>query len=813
MNPIDTEILRGILPGSDTAEDYEMLMNTMQVSVSKHILDEHYTTVWSNDFYYKLIRYPKEEYEALFHGRPDLYYPFHHYEEELEKLRSVVMDAINTGKTQYELLTRMPVKGGGHVWVQLHGVITKNMYSGYPIAYAVLVNVDDLVKVQTEQSITYNNMPGFVAKYLIKDHMNMELLDANDRFAAFFGARNGKTSYDDLFRRNLEVNRDVIIPQLERAKRGEHVRFLARMWSQAGEARWLQIDGDCVDWIGGDPVYVLIYIDVTDMTELREMQEKLEKQARQLQDALSGAKRANDAKRSFLSRMSHEIRTPLNAIIGLTTIANAHRGDEARRDDCLNKIGFSSRHLLSLINDVLDMSKIEDGKLSVIREPFHPQQVLESVTNLIYPQAAAQGVEFRLVMQEPAEEIMLGDAMRVSQILINLLSNAVKFTPEGGRVELRVECMEEAGDDLRVRLIVSDTGRGMSPEFLERIYEPFEQESAGGSGPSGTGLGMAIAKNLVNLLNGTISVRSALGKGTVFTVELPFHFVRGEGPVVKCPDMSSLKVLVTDNNPDDCTYAALLLKKFEIHVERAPGGWEAVEEIRRAHEAEDDYDVCLVDWKMPDIDGIETTRRIRNIVGPDALIIILTAYDYGQIETAAREAGVNLFLAKPLFASTLYNVLLSATGAGKKLDTEVNGLPKPPVSIDGRKFLLVEDNVLNREIAVELLQMAGVEVSCAVDGQEAVDWFLSDKGRSCDAILMDIQMPVMNGYQAARAVRSSGCPNAESIPIIAMTADAFREDVAAAKEAGMNDHIAKPIELKRLYQVLEKCLEPHEYHR
>ena len=345
----------------------------------------------------------------------------------------------------------------------------------------------------------------------------------------------------------------------------------------------------------------------------------------------------------------------------------------------------------------------------------------------------------------------------------------------------------------------------MSEAFLERLYTPFEQETgAAVSKFRGTGLGMPITKNLVTLLGGTISVKSRLNEGTTFTVELPFDLAAPREEGAKYPAMDALKVLVGDNEQDACRYMSLLLQQFGISATCVLSGRGAVEEIRRAHEAEEEYDVCLIDWKMPDLDGLETAREIRSIVGAETLIIILTAYDYSEIEQAGREAGVNFFLSKPLFASTLYNTLLDATGRGKQ-PIGVDAAAKD-FDFSGRRVLLAEDNDLNLEIAAELLRLTGAEVVAAEDGKQALEQFAASEAGTFDVILMDIQMPEMDGYASARAIRDSAHPQARSIPIIAMTANAFEEDVTAALDSGMDAHVSKPIDTNVLYKTLQKFL-------
>ena len=543
--------------------------------------------------------------------------------------------------------------------------------------------------------------------------------------------------------------------------------------------------------------YMLSYIlDITKLVlEQQEKEREAERNRQIIKDALTAAEQASRAKSDFLSRMSHEIRTPMNAVIGMTTIAAASLDNRDKLTDCLGKIGLSSRYLLSLINDILDMSRIESGKVSIINEEFDFRSFVEGISSLIYPQAKNKNIVFDLNIEGVVDERYRGDPLRLNQVLINILSNALKFTPEWRSVHLSIRETRRVRDRAYLQFIVRDTGIGMEKGLLERIFEPFEQGGASISHSyGGSGLGLAISSNLISLMNGHISVSSTPGVGSEFVVELPLLTVPDNTPKQDV-SLEDIRVLVVDDDLVTCEHTTLILNRIGVDAEYVTSGKAAVTRVKSALQRHTCYNIALVDWKMPDMDGVETARSIRRIVGPDTLVIIMSAYDWTEIEARAREAGVDFFISKPIFQSVVQDVLLKATRRRQSADT----LPVQKEDFAGRRILLVEDNEINMEIARTLLEFRNASVDGACNGQQAVKMFRSSPQNHYDAVLMDVRMPVMDGIAATQAIRGLDRADAATVPILAMTANAFAEDIERSRKAGMNEHLAKPIEPETLY--------------
>lgn len=533
-----------------------------------------------------------------------------------------------------------------------------------------------------------------------------------------------------------------------------------------------------------------------------------EKQRIFLDAAMENADKANQAKGDFLARMSNEIRTPLNAIIGLVTLAIASIEDSAKVQDCLTKINFSSKHLLMLIDDILDMSQIESNKMKLQNEEFDIYQFINSFVVTIYSQAKAKNLEFKESITGFSEgSEYYGDSLRMGQILLNLVSNAIKFTPEGGSVFLKVEKLVTKKNLDIVRFEVTDTGIGMSEEVQERIFAPFEQaDSSIAAKFGGTGLGMSITKNLVMLMDGKIYVNSKENEGTTFTVDIPLLKKESE---TKIPDFENmgLNALVVDDEEEECRHAVRVLQEIKIQAEWVMHGAQAIERVISHHRGNRDYDICLIDWKMHDIDGIEVTRRIRAEVGYDVPIVMISAYDYMEIEEEARAAGVDGFLPKPLYRTAVYEEI--SRELKEREGRQIQGKAKQKL-LSGKKILLAEDNDINRDIAKELLELQGATVIACEDGKQALQAFQNSGIREYDAILLDIRMPVLDGYETAGRIRALNRKDAVIIPMIAVTAHAFSGDVTAALRAGMNAHVSKPLDIAELCDKLIKEMERAE---
>ena len=564
---------------------------------------------------------------------------------------------------------------------------------------------------------------------------------------------------------------------------------------ETGERRWFHIVAMGSD-VEGRTKHILV---MSDRTADRQVNQALS-------DAVAAAETANRAKSTFLSNMSHDIRTPMNAIIGFTTLAISNIDDKDRVKDYLTKTLASSNHLLSLINDVLDMSRIESGKLHLEEVEVNLSDVLHDLKTIVSGQIYAKQLELYMDAMDVTDEDVYCDKTRLNQILLNLLSNAIKFTPAGGTVSVRVRQLAgKVRGCGQYEFRIKDNGIGMSQEFAQKIFEPFERERTSTvSRIQGTGLGMAITKNIVDMMGGTIKVQTAQGKGSEFIICLPMRTQAEHRPVEKITELEGLKALVVDDDFNTCDSVTKMLVKVGMRAEWTLSGKEAVLRARQSIEMSDVYHAYIIDWRLPDMNGIEVTRQIRSL-HDDTPIIILTAYDWSDIEVEAKAAGVTAFCSKPMFMSDLRETLMSALGQNQT-DAAQELLPQKNADFKGRRILLVEDNELNREIAQEILREYGFRVDTAENGAVAVEKVCTAAPGSYDLVLMDVQMPVMDGYTATRKIRALDDPARAKIPILAMTANAFDEDRCNALESGMNGFLSKPIVIGDLVQELHKIL-------
>lgn len=523
-----------------------------------------------------------------------------------------------------------------------------------------------------------------------------------------------------------------------------------------------------------------------------------------LADALTQAQNSNQARTVFFSSMSHDIRTPMNGIIGMTNVALKNLNNREKVESCLNKITAASGHLLELINEVLDMSRIESGKISLKEEIVHLPSLIANLISFVKPDMDKKRQLFQLKSQILEHDTVISDGLHLQKILLNLLSNAMKYTQAGGTIILQITETTVDIDTIRMNFVVEDNGIGMTPAFLERIFEPFERAEDSRMGQAaGTGLGLSITKGIVDMMEGDISVESQIDRGSRFTVEIPLKLPKEQ--IRELPDLTGYSVLIVDDDQDACESISLILRETGIRADWVMNGIEAVELAWQAHTRKDDYCVVIVDWKMPEMDGVETARRIRERLGSGMPILLLSAYDWENVKEEAIQAGINDFLTKPIFKADILERLRHYLQGGNR-DYEERKIMESE-NLEGIRFLVADDNELNLEIMDEILKSSGALAEGVHDGKEALEAYRKSPPGYYQIILMDVHMPVMNGLEATKQIRNSDRADASAVPIIAMTADVFKEDIRRCRDAGMNAHIGKPVELNKLYSEVRQLLD------
>ena len=735
----------------------------------------------------------------------------HHLTEEWKEIvhpddYPMVMEILTMGKyLGQEMEARIRLEGESEYrWYKIN---SKGVYREGTLRQVILVlkDIDDL-KMNQESARTYEELCNFAVQnhyellslvdipqkkyeiYAVTGKM-WDMLPMQGNFEEAGRELFGRETFKSLKKSSVIAGYDLddIVREVEKASGGIYETVL-QIDQNDGGLSYKKMECQLLPHDSGKMVML-----ISDVTEQYRKEE-------QLREARLAAEAASEAKSRFLSNMSHDIRTPMNAIIGMTAIAQANVGNEEKLKDCFGKITSSSHYLLSLINDVLDMSKIESGKMMLSENAFSMAEFLENLIAIIYPQAKAAGLDFELYTKNILHEKVRGDALRLNQVILNILSNALKFTPAGGRIEFRMEEVRASQPGYaRFTIEVTDNGRGMSSAFISNVFVPFAREHDSIANKiQGTGLGMSIAKNILDIMGGSISVQSAPGKGTAFFVDFELRIQEEQTDYERYRD---IRVLVVDDEQEVCCRVTECLNYAGMHAGWEKSGEDAVRAAKETYASGGRYDVVLLDWKMPEMDGMETARRLRCIVPEETPILVLTAYDWSEIIDEAREAGIDAFLPKPFFLSAFCTVLDTFY---RKIEEEGQRRMLPEsFCYEGKRFLLAEDNELNAEILVELLGMQGAGVDVAANGMEAVKKFYEMPQYYYDAVFMDIQMPLMNGYDAARTIRKfTDREDATTVPVIAMTANAFAEDIEKALAAGMNTHVCKPVDMNLLSAAL-----------
>ena len=794
------------------AQFLSQLYDTVPCGILEFTPGPDYRVLSINRMAWEIYGFPSEE--AYHEFVKD---PFQMVLEEDQENIHEKLENLSLGAPPY-VYTRKSCKiDGSHIWINVivHRLINTDGQEIYQAVFTDITEIKALQVAQEEERLVENRclraairtaFPLILSINLTKDSYSC-FIEGQETYTQF--RRQG--SYEKLFQHGLRRTAEAFREEysngfsrndiLRRFANGERNIYI--------ELRQLGVDG-IEHWISIQVIQVNNPVggDVLAIELVKNLDEFLAEKARQqqlMQDALESAEAANRAKSDFLSRMSHDIRTPMNAIIGMSTIGQLSIDDSGRVKDCFQKIDASSRYLLSLINDILDMSKIETGKMKITWREFNMMELIDEICAIIYPQSAQSGIDFEIHHKEPLERFYVGDSLRIRQILMNLLSNALKFTDRGGRIIVRLEEQRRTNGFAYMKFSVKDTGCGISEEFMQRIFKPFEQESADMARNNvGSGLGLAIVYNLVQLMNGTIDVKSEQGAGTEFTVSLPLRLAKDdEAAELERKARELLKgteVLVVDDDPVVGRQTSSILEDIGAGAVWVNSGIKAIKLVEERLAGGGCFNIAMIDWRMPDMDGVETARRIRGLVGDETTIIFITAYDWQDIEEEARAAGVNYFISKPIFRYSVEDALLQIKPKKHCEEKAVNIVERSL----GARLLLVEDNRLNMEIAQTLLEMNGFIVDAAENGQIAVDKFAESAPGTYTAVLMDIRMPVMDGLEATRAIRRLSRPDAAGVPIIAMSANAFEEDKKMAAEAGMTDYLVKPLDVPTLLTMLDE---------
>ncbi len=828
---------------SNTKESYEMMHRVMDSAMWRIEFGEDgraKQVVWSDEFR-KMLGY-KDNLDA-----PNTLAFFKEilHPEDWTPENDLISRTLKAqpGEKKSTVDYRLKTKHRGYRWYRATGKISRRPDGSPYMFYGVLFDIneqkvqdiliqeklavhEETLRLQEELNFQMENIQRFhemihsgMWSMDFDDEGNISKVSWSDAFRHLFGFNNEKDFPNKLESWSERVHpshRYQVLKNFNAAIKDpkgttiyeQEYQFLTK----SGTYRWYHAIGKVARKDGKPVKYLGTCVDVTEkkeydmlVTERILRMEESERLNLALQDALQQAQHANRAKTQFLNNMSHDIRTPMNAIIGFTNLAISHVDKSDLVKDYLGKIMTSSNHLLSLINDVLDMSRIESGKVKIEEKECNLPDIMHDLKTIVQADIHSKRLDFYIDTVDVVDEDFFCDKLRLNQILLNVLSNAMKFTEPGGLVSVRIIQKADAPPGYASYVFrIRDTGIGMSKEFQQHLFEPFERErNSTVSGIQGTGLGMAITKNIVDMMNGTIEVESEEGKGTEFIISLQFRLSSNPKKVEPIPELVGMRALVVDDDFNTCASVTKMLASIGMQPDWSTSGKEAILRSKLAMEQNKAFFAYIIDWLMPDMNGIEVVRRIRKIIGDTAPIIISTSYDWSEIEEEAREAGVTAFCSKPLFLSDVRETFMHIISEPDQQEEE----PEEEISFEGKSILLVEDNELNSEIAATLLEQVGFKVEIADNGSVAVEKVKTSKPGTYDVILMDILMPVMNGYEATRNIRKLDDPALANIPIIAMTANVFDEDKQMAKKIGMNGHLGKPINLEELYNMLTEILQ------